>query len=106
VPGYPFFRIDYVSGPVQIEVNYSEEVARLSHDFADGPFPFNVALANMYRVETFEITESGDTTLFVLQGGQRWHSIRPRTDGEVGFKAAGFAPSLPVVDVDDLPGGF
>lgn len=106
VAGYPFFRVDYVSGPVQIEVKYSEEVAGLSHDFSDGPFPFNVALANTYRVETFEITEPGDISSFLLQGGQRWQSIRLITDGEIGFESAGFVPSVPVVDIDDLPGSF
>jgi hypothetical protein len=106
VAGYPFFQADHVSGHVQIEVKYSEEAAGLHHNFSDGPFPFNVALANTYRVETFDITEPGPVKAFLLQGGQRWQSVRLITDGAVGFSSVGFIPSVPVVDIDNLPGSF
>jgi hypothetical protein len=106
VAGYPFFEVESVHGHVQVEVKYSEEAIGLNHNFSDGPFPYAVALANTYRVETYEITEPGRIDAFLLQGGQRWQSIRLLTDGEVVFTAVGFVPSIPVVDMDDLPGTF
>ncbi|KAH8680488.1 Six-hairpin glycosidase-like protein [Ilyonectria robusta] len=106
VAGYPSFEIKSVSGPVQIEVKYSEEASGLSQNFSDGPFPYAVALANTYRVETFEITRPGRIDAFLLQGGQRWQSIKLITKGSVTFKSVGFTASVPVVDVDDLPGSF
>lgn len=106
VAGYPSFEIKSVLGPVQIEVKYSEEASGLSQNFSDGPFPYAVALANTYRVETFEITRPGRIDAFLLQGGQRWQSIKLITKGSVTFKSVGFTASVPVVDVDDLPGSF
>ncbi|KAI1379576.1 Six-hairpin glycosidase-like protein [Hypoxylon crocopeplum] len=93
-------------GPVQIEVKYSEEIWGLAQNFSDGPFPYATALANTYRVETFEIAEPGRIESFFLQGGQRWQSIRLLTDGDVTFDMVGLVPSIPVVDIDDLPGSF
>lgn len=106
VAGYPSFEVKSVSGPVQIEVKYSEEASGLNHSFSDGPFPYAVALANTYRVETFEITKPGRIDAFLLQGGQRWQSIGLITKGSVTFKSVSFAASVPVVDVDHLPGSF
>ncbi|KPM42482.1 hypothetical protein AK830_g4039 [Neonectria ditissima] len=99
VAGYPFFKVESVTGPVQIEVKYSEEAAGLDHDFSDGPFPFSVGLANTYRVETFEIGEPGRIDAFLLQGGQRWQSIRLITDGSLKFSSVGFVSSVPVMDL-------
>lgn len=106
VAGYPFFEIESITRRLQIEVKYSEDAAGLDQDFSDGPFPFNIALANTYRVETFDIKEPGRIDAFLLQGGQRWQSIRLITDGAVTFKSVGFIPSIPVVDIDNLPGSF
>ncbi|KAF7556058.1 hypothetical protein G7Z17_g1745 [Cylindrodendrum hubeiense] len=106
VAGYPSFKIKSVSGPVQIEVKYSEEASGLNHNFSDGPFPYAVALANTYRVETFEITKPGQIDAFLLQGGQRWQSIELITKGSVSFESVSFTASVAVVDVDDLPGSF
>jgi hypothetical protein len=106
VAGYPFFDIKSVSGPAQIEVKYSEEILGLDQPFGDGPFPFAVALANTYRVETYEIKKPGRIDAFLLQGGQRWQSIRLLTKGSVTFSSVGFVPSIPVVEIDNLPGRF
>ena len=106
VAGYPFFEVEAVTAPVQIEVKYSEEAVGLKHNWSDGPLPFNIALANTYRVETFEITEPGRVNAFLLQGGQRWQSIRLLTEGSVAFSTVGFVASIPVVDIDNLPGAF
>lgn len=59
VAGLPIFNVESFTGKVQVEVKYSEEFAGLESIYADGPFPFNTALSNSYRVETFEITSRG-----------------------------------------------
>ncbi len=106
VAGYPFFDVSSVKGPVQIEVKYAEEFLALKHNFSDGPFPYAIALTNTYRVETFEITKPGRLDSFLAQGGQRWQSIELLTNGSVTFSLAGFVPSIPIVDIDNLPGRF
>ncbi|RDW64620.1 hypothetical protein BP6252_10271 [Coleophoma cylindrospora] len=106
VAGYPYFNVESVSGKVQIEVKYSEQFDGLSSNFSDGPFPIQVALSNTYRVETFEITSPGEFQAYLLQGGQRWQSIRLLTDGTVTFSAVGFKASVQKLDINNLPGSF
>ncbi|KAK3941045.1 glycoside hydrolase family 78 protein [Diplogelasinospora grovesii] len=106
VAGFPFFDVKSVSGTVQIEVKYAEEFAALNSNFSDGPFPYAVSLANTYRVETYEIDCAGTTQAFLLQGGQRWQSIRLLTGDSIAFSSAGIVPTTPVMDIEDLPGSF
>lgn len=106
VAGYPFYDVEFISGKVQIEVKYSEEFIGLDTNFSDGPFPFASGLSNTYRVETFEVTETGPFEAFLLQGGQRWQSIRLLTSGSVVFSTIGFTASVPDIDASTLPGGF
>ena len=106
VAGYPSFDVSSVSGRVQIEVKYAEAFQALSSNFSDGPYPFAVGLSNTYRVETFEVTTVGQFEAFLLQGGQRWQSIHLLTPGSIAFSSVGFKPSVPVVDIDSLPGQF
>ncbi|KAH8653754.1 Six-hairpin glycosidase-like protein [Xylariales sp. PMI_506] len=106
VAGYPVFDIESISGHVQIEVKYSEDAQALQNGWSDGPFPMTVALSNTYRVETFEINQTGRVEAYLLQGGQRWESIQLLTDGQVTFSGVGFIPSVSVTDIDNLPGGF
>ncbi|KAJ4361236.1 hypothetical protein N0V95_002054 [Ascochyta clinopodiicola] len=106
VAGYPTFDVRQTDGRVQIEVKYSEEFHALESNLSDGPWPYAVALANTYRVETFDIKGSGRFNSSLLQGGQRWQSIRLLTSGSVTFAAVGFEASVPVTDLDKLPGGF
>ncbi|KAK6598866.1 RhaA is able to hydrolyze alpha-1 [Botrytis cinerea] len=98
VAGYPFYDVEFISGKVQIEVKYSEEFIGLDTNFSDGPFPFASGLSNTYRVETFEVTETGPFEAFLLQGGQRWQSIRLLTSGSVVFSTIGFTASVPDID--------
>ncbi|PMD47005.1 glycoside hydrolase family 78 protein [Hyaloscypha variabilis F] len=91
VAGYPWFNVESVSGKVQIEVKYSEEFSGLNNNFSDGPFSFAVGLANTYRVETFEVTETGSFQAYLIQGGQRWQSIRLLTSGIITFSSIGVA---------------
>ncbi|KAH8588304.1 Six-hairpin glycosidase-like protein [Bisporella sp. PMI_857] len=106
VAGYPVFDVESFTGKVQIEVKYGEEFLALKSNFSDGPFPYAVTLANTYRVETFEVTERGRFEAFLLQGGQKWQSIRLLTPGSITFSTVGFKPSIPVVDINQLPGNF
>lgn len=106
VAGYPYYDVEFISGKVQIEVKYSEEFNGLNTNFSDGPFPFAIGLSNTYRVETFELTETGPFQAFLLQGGQRWQSIRLLTSGSATFSTIGFTASVPDIDVSTLPGGF
>jgi hypothetical protein len=106
VAGYPFFVVSSVTGSVQIEVKYSEEFSGLLANLSDGPLPFNIGLSNSYRVETFQVTEQGYFEAFLLQGGQRWQSIRLLTQGTIHFSSVGFIPSVSILDIDDIPGKF
>ena len=106
VSGYPTFDVSSFSGKVQIEVKYAEAFQALSSNFSDGPYPFAVGLSNTYRVETFEVTNSGPFEAFLLQGGQQWQSIRLLTPGSIVFSSVGFKPSVPVVDIYSFPGRF
>jgi len=106
VAGYPFFEVESVTTPVQIEVKYAEEFSAPYHPFSDGPYPFTIGLSNTYRVETPEVTVPGRIEPFLLQGGQRWQSIRLLTNGSVTFTSLGFIASVPVIDIDNLPGSF
>jgi hypothetical protein len=106
VAGYPFFEVLAVNGTVQIEVKYSEPFAGLTQPFSDGPFPYAVGLSNSYRVETFIFNDTGLTTAFLLQGGQRWQSIRLLTNNSITFGQLGFKASIAPIDIDNLPGQF
>ncbi|KAF2021682.1 glycoside hydrolase family 78 protein [Aaosphaeria arxii CBS 175.79] len=106
VAGYPVFNVHAVSGKVQIEVKYTEEFRGLNSNYSDGPFTFSIGLSNTYRVETFEVTETGPLQAYLLQGGQRWQSIRLLTSGSITFSSVGFEASIPKSDIDNLPGSF
>ena len=106
VAGYPTFDVLSLSRKVQIEVKYAEAFQALFSNFSDGPYPFATGLSNTYRVETFEVTTTGQFEAFLLQGGQRWQSIRLLSPGSIAFSYVGFKASVPVVDVDNLPGKF
>lgn len=106
VAGYPFFEVISASGKVQIEVKYTEEFSGLSNSFADGPYAFAVQLSNTYRVETFQVTGKGQLQSSLLQGGQRWQSIRLLTAGSITFRTVGFKATVSTEKPDDLPGHF
>ncbi|KAK8076105.1 alpha-L-rhamnosidase A [Apiospora phragmitis] len=117
VAGNPFFSVSAVEPEsVQIEVRYSEAYSPLAHPFSDGPYTFAVSLANGFRVETFNVSSSsGDIKSPLVQGGQRWQSIRLLlpTDAEeegsaasVSFDRVGFQATVDPYDVTDLPAAF
>lgn len=106
VAGFPSFEISDISGPTQIEVKYSEQFTGLLEPFSDGPSLFVSSLANSFRVETFNITRTGKFSSKLLQGGQRWQSIRLLTHSTVEFRSVSFRSSVGVVDTENLPGTF
>ncbi|PVH81199.1 hypothetical protein DL98DRAFT_571306 [Cadophora sp. DSE1049] len=69
VAGYPHFEVSEIEGEVQIEVKHSEQFAGLNSVYSDGPYLYNVGLANSYRVETFAVNFTGLFTPLLLQGG-------------------------------------
>ncbi|KAF6829111.1 hypothetical protein CPLU01_08124 [Colletotrichum plurivorum] len=107
--GFPVFEVSAVSGgPAQIEVKYTEHFDGLSHPFADGPYTFSNQLGNSFRVETFAIATTGRFSSPLLQGGQRWQSVRLLTNEttDVTFSSVGFEATIDVVEPEDLPGRF
>ncbi|CAD0055445.1 unnamed protein product [Aureobasidium pullulans] len=106
VAGYPFFSIASLTGKVQIETRYTEDLGDIDLPYSDGPFTFGQGLTNTYRVETFEITSAGQLNSYLAQGGQRWQTIRLLTPGTVTFKSVGFAATIDTLDYDKLPGQF
>ena len=106
VAGFPAFQVGHLSAPAQIEVKYSEQFTGLREPFSDGPSLFVSSLSNSYRVETFNISRSGNFTSEFIQGGQRWQSIRLLTNGSVTFHAVAFKSSVGRIDTEALPGSF
>lgn len=104
--GYPFFELSSLTGAVQVEVKYTEEFGGLEQPFSDGPFSYSNQLGNSFRVETFNFTSAGRLVAPLLQGGQKWQSLRLLTPGSVSFSAVGFEATVDTVLPGDLPGKF
>lgn len=104
--GYPFFEVSSLTGAAQVEVKYTEEFDGLNQPFSDGPFSYSNQLGNSFRVETFNFTSAGRLVAPLLQGGQRWQSLRLLTPGSVSFSAVGFEATVDTVLPGDLPGKF
>ena len=78
VAGFPYFEVTSLSGPAaQIELKYSEPFDGLNQQKGDGPWLYTNGLMISFRTETFNITATGKTESFFIQGGQRWQSIIP-----------------------------
>lgn len=54
----------------------------------------------MHRVETLNVTKTGELRSFFVQGSQRWQSIKLIKGSNVTIKSAGF-----VSTVDEAPVG-
>ncbi|KAJ5929675.1 hypothetical protein N7454_006625 [Penicillium verhagenii] len=106
VAGYPFFEIESVDAPAQIVVKYSEPYHGLENVWGDGPYTFATGLSNAVRVETFNITKAGSVTSSLIQGGQRWQSIRLVAGKKVSISRVGFEPSVSVTDTNIFPTHF
>ncbi|ORY02852.1 Six-hairpin glycosidase-like protein [Clohesyomyces aquaticus] len=111
VAGIPFFSVSVIEPThqsIQVEIRYSEAYAPLAHPLADGPYTFSVSLANGFRVETFNVSGSGRFASPLMQGGQRWQSIRLLNEGNasISFDQVGFEATVDSYDVTDMPAGF
>ncbi|KAL0939865.1 uncharacterized protein CTRU02_206475, partial [Colletotrichum truncatum] len=104
--GYPIFDVSAVDRPTQIEVKYTEHFDGLNHPFGDGPYSFSNQLGNSFRVETFNITAAGKVVSPLIQGGQKWQSIRLLTNGTISFSNVGFEATIDTVEPENLPGKF
>ncbi|KAJ4373480.1 hypothetical protein N0V86_007620 [Didymella sp. IMI 355093] len=104
VAGFPFFEIASLSGIVQIEVKYTEEFSGLLQPYSDGPWTFSNGLSNTFRVETFNVTNTGYIESFFVQGGQRWQSARLITNGSVTIGRLGLRSTAENLAVEKLPG--
>jgi hypothetical protein len=60
----------------------------------DGPFAFANGLSATFRVETFNITKTGDMTGYFIQGSQRWQSIKLVNGKKLVIQRAGFVSSV------------
>ncbi|PYH94325.1 Six-hairpin glycosidase [Aspergillus ellipticus CBS 707.79] len=106
VGGFPFFEVDTLSNVVQIEAKYTEAESGLDAPFGDGPWTFSNGLSNTFRVETFNVTFTGQTESFFIQGGLRWQSLLLLTEGSVRICKAGIRSGNDRTAVDALPGYF
>ncbi|KAL4954392.1 Six-hairpin glycosidase-like protein [Aspergillus filifer] len=107
VGGFPFLNIHTLPSPVQIEVKYTEAKSGLYEPFADGPWSFQNELANTFRVETFNITQTGYIESYFQQGGQRWQSLRLlNSNANITICGVGIRSSNERKEVHELPGYF
>ncbi|TDZ32467.1 hypothetical protein C8035_v012216 [Colletotrichum spinosum] len=104
--GFPFLDVSALGAPAQIEVKYTEHFDGLHHPFGDGPYTFSNQLGNSFRVETFNVSSTGCLASPLIQGGQRWQSIRLLTNASVSFASVGFEATIDTAEPEDLPGQF
>ncbi|KAM0326155.1 hypothetical protein ACHAQA_006749 [Verticillium albo-atrum] len=106
VGGVPWFEVSHLSGPAQLEMKYSEEFRGVEAPFADGPFLYGNQLGANFRVETLNITQTGISEAFLVQGGQRWESIRLVSNGTISISQVGFHATFPNINPEEEPGQF
>ncbi|OQO10883.1 hypothetical protein B0A48_04184 [Cryoendolithus antarcticus] len=104
VAGFPFFDVASLSGPTQIEVKYSEEYDALLVPQSDGPWTFSNGLSNTFRRETFNLTSTGLTESYFVQGGQRWQTVRLLTSQPITFTSIGLRATSAHLAADKVPG--
>nr|OQO16531.1 hypothetical protein B0A51_16590 [Rachicladosporium sp. CCFEE 5018] len=104
VAGFPFFEVAELSGPTQIEVKYSEEYNALLEPQSDGPWTFSNGLSNTFRTETFNLTSTGLTESYFVQGGQRWQTVRLLTSDPITFTTIGLRATSAHIAADKVPG--
>ncbi|PPJ49815.1 hypothetical protein CBER1_03351 [Cercospora berteroae] len=89
VADFPFFDIETLSAPTQVEVKYAEDFTAFDNPYSDGPWTFSNGLSTSFRTETFEFSKPGRQQAYFLQGGQRWQTIRLLTNTTVTFRSVG-----------------
>ncbi|KAM0789680.1 hypothetical protein ACM66B_006542 [Microbotryomycetes sp. NB124-2] len=107
VAGQPVFDVHSLKSPyAQIEVKYTEAFNGLKVNYSDGPFAFANGLANTFRVETFNITQKGEIVSSLVQGSQRWQSIKLIKGSGLVLKSAGFISTVDETPIAAMPGYF
>ncbi|RDW84250.1 hypothetical protein BP6252_01840 [Coleophoma cylindrospora] len=106
VAGYPVFEVAVVEGYAQIEVKYSEAYNGLLESQGDGPFAFANGLAGTFRVETFNLTHTGNVSSYFIQGSQRWQSITLIKGSYLKLSSVGFKSSVEQTPLDSWGGYF
>ncbi|KAL7337612.1 catalytic activity: RhaA is able to hydrolyze alpha-1 [Rhodotorula toruloides] len=107
VAGRPFFEVTALGSPyAQLEVKYTEAFNGLKVNYSDGPFPFSNGLSSEFRVETLNVTKTGELASFFIQGSQRWESVKLIKGQGVEIKSAGFISSVDEAPIASKPGYF
>lgn len=63
-------------------------------------------LMNSFRTEIFNITNTGATESFFIQGGQRWQTVALLSNTSITIKNLGFRASVNIEPSDTLVGNF
>ena len=107
IAGFPFVEVSSVSASgAQIELKYSEPFGGLKEPWSNGPFLYINGLMNSFRTETFNVSTTGPTTSFFIQGGQRWQTITLLSKESITINGVGFRASVDIREIDELPGSF
>ncbi|KAH7380565.1 Six-hairpin glycosidase-like protein [Phaeosphaeria sp. MPI-PUGE-AT-0046c] len=104
VAGFPYVINQSPGAETQLEFKYAESFVSLDSPFADGPWTFSNGLSNSFRVETFNLSKSGRSESFFVQGGQRWMTVELLTDKDLVIEEVGFRATSQNIDADKLPG--
>ncbi|GAA6024212.1 hypothetical protein JCM8202_003539 [Rhodotorula sphaerocarpa] len=105
--GIPFFDVAELDGDyAQLEIKYTEAYNGLKVNYSDGPFPFANGLSAMFRVETLNVTQTGELKSFLVQGSQRWQSVKLIKGSGVVLKTAGFISTVDQAPLASKPGYF
>ncbi|KAF2164441.1 glycoside hydrolase family 78 protein [Zasmidium cellare ATCC 36951] len=106
VAGFPYFTVQSLTGPTQVELKYSEPYDGLQLPYSDGPFLFVNGLMNSFRTETFNLTAPGRVQSSLAQGGQRWQTIKLLTNSSIILTDVGFVPTVDIEPTVHLPGAL
>ncbi|KFY52885.1 hypothetical protein V496_08090 [Pseudogymnoascus sp. VKM F-4515 (FW-2607)] len=107
VAGFPFVEVSSVSASgAQIELKYSEPFGGLKEPWSNGPFLYVNGLMNSFRTETFNVSSTGPTTSFFIQGGQRWQTITLLSKESITINGVGFRANVDITPINELPGSF
>ncbi|KAI5477313.1 Six-hairpin glycosidase [Pseudohyphozyma bogoriensis] len=91
--------------PTSVARGLTDDSGLLTPD-GDGPFLFTSGLANTFRVETFNITQTGSTSSYFIQGSQRWVSIKLLAGPGLAFSSLGFRATSDHTPLDLISGSF
>lgn len=105
--GFACVEVEHLSGPSQIAFQVSEAFWGLNNPYGDGPWTFANGLSSTFSTETFNVTKTGRTTAYFIQGGFRWQTITllPGSPG-ITFRAIAVLSTVSKTSPDQLPADF